>query len=269
MNSLAPDTFDTSVATMPADQIKLDVRELDFYYDKTHALKGITLPVARNAVTALLGPSGCGKSTLLRTMNRMYALYPGQRATGKIMLDGEDILRPGVNLSMLRARIGMVFQKPTPFPMSIHDNVAYGVRLYENLSKADMAARVEDSLRRAALWDEVKDKLNTSGLGLSGGQQQRLCVARGIAVKPEILLLDEPTSALDPISSAKLEETVTQLKADYTIVIVTHNLGQAARVSDHTGFMYLGELVEFGETGNMFTHPATKRASDYITGRFG
>jgi phosphate transport system ATP-binding protein len=198
----------------------------------------------------------------------MYALYPGQRATGQVLLDGEDILKSS-NLAMLRARVGMVFQKPTPFPMSIFENVAFGVRLYESLSKSDMAERVEDSLKRAALWDEVKDKLTTSGLGLSGGQQQRLCVARCIAVRPEVLLLDEPTSALDPISSAKLEETVLQLKADYTIVIVTHNLGQAARVSKHTGFMYLGELVEFGETERMFTNPVTRRASDYITGRFG
>ena len=269
MNTLAPDTFDVSVARIDKAKVKLDVQELDFFYGKTHSLKGVSIPIAEKSVTALIGPSGCGKSTLLRAMNRMYALYPGQRATGKILLDGEDILRPGVNLSMLRARIGMVFQKPTPFPMSIYDNVAFGVRLYENLGKADMDARVEDSLRRAALWEEVKDKLAASGLGLSGGQQQRLCVARGIAVKPEILLLDEPTSALDPISSAKLEETVTQLKADYTIVIVTHNLGQAARVSNYTGFMYLGELVEFGPTDEMFTKPATKRASDYITGRFG
>jgi phosphate transport system ATP-binding protein len=269
MNTLAPDAFDVSVARIDSAKVKLDVQELDFFYGKTHSLKGVSIPFAEKSVTALIGPSGCGKSTLLRALNRMYALYPGHRATGKIMLDGEDILRPGVNLSMLRARIGMVFQKPTPFPMSIYDNVAFGVRLYESLAKPDMDARVEDSLRRAALWDEVKDKLHASGLGLSGGQQQRLCVARGIAVKPEILLLDEPTSALDPISSAKLEETVTQLKADYTIVIVTHNLGQAARVSDYTGFMYLGELVEFGETASMFTKPVTKRASDYLTGRFG
>jgi phosphate transport system ATP-binding protein len=199
----------------------------------------------------------------------MYGLYPGHRATGSIMFDGEDILGPRVNLSLLRARIGMVFQKPTPFPMSIYDNVAFGVRLYENLSRTDMNDRVEESLRRAALWDEVKDKLATSGLGLSGGQQQRLCVARCIAVRPEVLLLDEPTSALDPISSARLEETVTQLKSDYTIVIVTHNLGQAARLSDYTAFMYLGELVEYGETAAMFTKPVTNRASDYITGRFG
>jgi phosphate transport system ATP-binding protein len=269
MTNLAPETFDTAVARMDPDKVKLDVRDLDFFYGANQALKAVTIPFAANAVTALIGPSGCGKSTLLRALNRMYALYPGQRATGTIMLDGEDILGRGVNLPMLRARIGMVFQKPTPFPMSIHDNVAFGVRLYENLSKADMDARVEDSLRRAALWDEVKDQLSSSGLGLSGGQQQRLCVARCIAVRPEVLLLDEPTSALDPISSAKLEETVTQLKADYTIVIVTHNLGQAARLSNFTGFMYLGELVEFGETAGMFTKPATKRASDYITGRFG
>jgi len=269
MNAMAPQPADVSVATIEENRVKLDVQNLDFFYGKNRALKGVSMAVAANAVTALIGPSGCGKSTLLRALNRMYALYPGQKATGKIMLDGEDILRPGVDLSMLRAKIGMVFQKPTPFPMSIHDNVAFGVRLYETLSKADMANRVEESLRRAALWDEVKDKLHTSGLGLSGGQQQRLCVARCIAVKPEILLLDEPTSALDPISSAKLEETVTQLKADYTIVIVTHNLGQAARLSNYTGFMYLGELVEFGETEGMFTKPVTNRASDYITGRFG
>ena len=248
---------------------KISVKDLNFYYGKFHALKGINLEIPENKVTAFIGPSGCGKSTLLRTFNRMFELYPEQRAEGTIALDGENLLTSKQDVALIRAKVGMVFQKPTPFPMSIYDNVAFGVRLYENLSKADMDARVEESLRRAALWDEVKDKLGASGLGLSGGQQQRLCVARGIAVKPEILLLDEPTSALDPISSAKLEETVTQLKADYTIVIVTHNLGQAARVSDYTGFMYLGELVEFGETGSLFTKPATKRASDYITGRFG
>jgi phosphate transport system ATP-binding protein len=265
----APAADDTYIAKVDPSTVKLTVRDLDFFYGKSRALKSVSIPFEANAVTALIGPSGCGKSTLLRALNRMYALYPGQRATGEILLDGENILRPGVNLSMLRARIGMVFQKPTPFPMSIADNVAFGVRLYENLSKADMAARIEESLRRAALWEEVKDKLGASGLGLSGGQQQRLCVARCIAVRPEILLLDEPTSALDPISSAKLEETVLQLKSDYTIIIVTHNLGQAARVSKHTGFMYLGELVEFGETATMFTNPVTKRGSDYITGRFG
>ncbi|HLZ85565.1 MAG TPA: phosphate ABC transporter ATP-binding protein PstB [Caulobacteraceae bacterium] len=260
---------EVSIAEVDKSKVKIDVRSLDFYYGRSHALKDVTIPFEANAVTALIGPSGCGKSTLLRSLNRMYALYPGQKATGKIMLDGEDILRSGVNLSMLRAKIGMVFQKPTPFPMSIFDNVAFGVRLYETLGRAQLAERVEESLHRAALWDEVKDKLQTSGLGLSGGQQQRLCVARCIAVKPEVLLLDEPTSALDPISSAKLEETVTQLKNDYTIIIVTHNLGQAARLSKYTGFMYLGELVEFGQTAEMFTKPVTTRASDYITGRFG
>ncbi len=260
---------DHAVSAIATEKIRIDVQNLDFFYGKTQALKAVSIPFQNKAITALIGPSGCGKSTLLRALNRMYALYPGQRATGRIILDGEDILRPGVDLSMLRAKVGMVFQKPTPFPMSIHDNVAFGVRLYESLSKADMNQRIEESLRRAALWDEVKDKLHTSGLGLSGGQQQRLCVARCIAVKPEVLLLDEPTSALDPISSAKLEETVSQLKADYTIIMVTHNLGQAARISDYTGFMYLGELVEFGETASMFTKPVTTRASDYITGRFG
>jgi phosphate transport system ATP-binding protein len=269
MNTLKVMDLETSVADIPKAEHKVDVRGLDFYYGKSHALKGVSMSISRNKVTALIGPSGCGKSTLLRTLNRMYALYPGQRAEGEIVLDGENILAPRTDLARLRARVGMVFQKPTPFPMSIYDNVAFGVRLYENLSKADMDARVEESLTRAALWDEVKDKLSAPGLGLSGGQQQRLCVARGVAVRPEVILLDEPTSALDPISSAKLEETVTQLKADHTIVIVTHNLGQAARVSDYTGFMYLGELVEFGPTEDLFQRPATKRASDYITGRFG
>ena len=264
-----PAADDTHLAPIDPRKVKLSVENLDFFYGKTRALKSISIPFEANAITAMIGPSGCGKSTLLRTLNRMYALYPGQKATGSIMLDGEDILRPGVDLAMLRARVGMVFQKPTPFPMSIFDNVAFGVRLYETLTRVEIAERVEESLRRAALWDEVKDKLNSSGLGLSGGQQQRLCVARCIAVKPEVLLLDEPTSALDPISSAKLEETVTQLKNDYTIVIVTHNLGQAARLSKYTGFMYLGELVEFGETESVFTRPVTRRASDYITGRFG
>jgi phosphate transport system ATP-binding protein len=263
------DEFETSIADVDRAHVKVDVRNLDFFYGKTHALKGVSIPFAENKVTALIGPSGCGKSTLLRTLNRMYALYPGQRATGEIMLDRENVLGPGVDLARLRAKVGMVFQKPTPFPMSVYDNVAFGVRLYENLSKADMDVRVEEALTRAALWTEVKDHLKGPGLGLSGGQQQRLCVARGIAVRPEVLLLDEPTSALDPISSAKLEETVTQLKADYTIVIVTHNLGQAGRVSDYTGFMYLGELVEFGPTEELFQRPATRRTSDYITGRFG
>ena len=265
----APLDVETSVAKIDPAQTKVDIKNLDFFYGSTQALKSVSVGVARNQVTALIGPSGCGKSTLLRTLNRMYALYPGQRATGEIVMDGENLLGPRVDMARLRARVGMVFQKPTPFPMSIYDNVAYGVRLYENLSKADMDVRVEESLSRAALWDEVKDNLKGSGLGLSGGQQQRLCVARGVAVKPEVLLLDEPTSALDPISSARLEDTVSQLKSDHTIVIVTHNLGQAARVSDYTGFMYLGELVEFGPTDAVFTRPATQRTSDYITGRFG
>jgi len=269
MNTLKVMDLETSVADVPKADVKVDIRNLDFFYGKTHTLKGVSMPISRNRVTALIGPSGCGKSTLLRTLNRMYALYPGQRAEGEIMLDGENILAPRTDLARLRAKVGMVFQKPTPFPMSIYDNVAFGVRLYENLGKAEMDARVEESLTRAALWDEVKDKLQAPGLGLSGGQQQRLCVARGVAVRPEVLLLDEPTSALDPISSAKLEETVTQLKRDHTIVIVTHNLGQAARVSDYTGFMYLGELVEFSPTDDLFQRPATQRASDYITGRFG
>jgi len=259
----------THIASVDPARVKIAVDNLDFYYGKTHALKGVSLGFEARAVTALIGPSGCGKSTLLRTLNRMYSLYPGQHATGRIMLGEENLLAPGLDLSKLRARIGMVFQKPTPFPMSIFDNVAFGVRLYESLNRPDLDARVEDSLRRAAIWDEVKDKLKTSALSLSGGQQQRLCVARCIAVRPEILLLDEPTSALDPISSAKLEETIAQLKADYTVIIVTHNMGQAARVSKHTAFMYLGELVEFGETEALFTRPVTRRASDYITGRFG
>ncbi|WP_296599983.1 phosphate ABC transporter ATP-binding protein PstB [Phenylobacterium sp.] len=260
---------ETAVLELPPEIVKLQIKDLNFFYGQKQSLFDVSVSFAANAVTALIGPSGCGKSTLLRTLNRIYNLYPGQRATGQVLLDGEDMLGPRVNVAALRARIGMVFQKPTPFPMSIFDNVAYGVRLYEKLGKADLANRVEDSLRRAALWDEVKDKLKESGLSLSGGQQQRLCVARGIAVKPEVLLLDEPASALDPISTARLEETISELKRDYTIVIVTHNMGQAARLSDHTGFMYLGKLVEFGETEQLFTNPVTTRARDYITGRFG
>jgi phosphate transport system ATP-binding protein len=263
---LAPDT---SIARIDPARVKLGVENLDFFYGKTRSLKGVSIPFERNAVTALIGPSGCGKSTLLRALNRMYALYPGQKATGKIMMDGEDILRPGVNLSMLRAKIGMVFQKPTPFPMSIHDNVAFGVRLYEPLSKADLAIRVEESLRRAALWDEVKDKLNADGRSLSGGQQQRLCIARAVAVRPEVLLLDEPTAALDPISTLRVEETMQALREKFCIVVVTHNLQQAARVSNVTGFMYLGELVEIGPSSQIFTAPQQRRTDDYITGRFG
>jgi phosphate transport system ATP-binding protein len=271
MNAPAPptETFDCFSDTVPADQVKLETRALDFYYWKSRALFSLTMQFKKNAVTALMGPSGCGKSTLLRALNRIYALYPGQRAEGEILLDGENILDKSLELARLRSRVGMVFQQPTPFPMSIYDNVAFGVRLYENLSKADLNNRVEDSLRRAALWGEVKDKLQLSGLGLSGGQQQRLCVARGVAVRPEVLLLDEPASALDPISTAKLEETIVELKRDITVVIVTHNLQQAARISDNTAFMYLGRLIEFGETEKLFNNPRSTRTADYITGRFG
>ena len=263
------ETYESYVERIPEGTAKIDIKKLDFFYGKNKALHGLTTGFGEKKITALIGPSGCGKSTLLRTLNRIYALYPGQRAEGEIMFDGRNILGPNEDLAALRARIGMVFQKPTPFPMSIYDNVAYGVRLYERLGKPDMDARVEESLRRAALWDEVKDKLQTSGLGLSGGQQQRLCVARGVAVRPEVLLLDEPASALDPISTAKLEETLIELKADHTIVIVTHNLGQAARISDYTGFMYLGRLIEFTTTEQLFTNPRGRRTQDYVTGRFG
>jgi len=265
----AVEEFETSIADVDRAEVKVDVRKLDFFYGKVPALKGVSIPFARNKATALIGPSGCGKSTLLRTLNRMYALYPGQRAEGEIILDGENILGPGVDLARLRAKVGMVFQKPTPFPMSVYDNVAFGVRLYETLSKADMDARVEEALTRAALWDEVKDKLHAPGLGLSGGQQQRLCVARGIAVRPEILLLDEATSALDPISTAKIEELIHELRERFTIVIVTHNMQQAARVSQLTAFFHLGELIEFGKTSEIFTNPREQRTRDYITGRYG
>ncbi len=250
-------------------EIKLETKALDFFYGKNQALYGVDLQFRRNGITALMGPSGCGKSTLLRVLNRIYALYPGQRAAGEVLLDGENTLARGVDPAQLRSRVGMVFQQPTPFPMSIYDNVAFGVRLYERLSKADMDARVEESLRRSALWDEVKDKLSTSGQGLSGGQQQRLCVARGVAVRPEVLLLDEPASALDPISTAKLEETLVELKRDLTIVIVTHNLQQAARISDNAAFMFLGRLIEFARTDRLFDTPRCRRTADYITGRFG
>ncbi len=248
---------------------KLDVRNLSFYYGKTRALNAINLQIPKGKVTAFIGPSGCGKSTLLRTFNRIFELYPGQRAEGQIMVDGEDILSNKVDPNLLRKRIGMVFQQPTPFPMSIYDNIAFGVKLYERLSRREMDERVEWALTKAALWKEVKDKLRQSGTGLSGGQQQRLCIARAIAVKPEVLLLDEPTSALDPISTGFIEELIHELKKDYTIAIVTHNMQQAARVSDYTAFMYLGELVEFGDTDTVFTRPAKKQTEDYITGRYG
>jgi len=247
----------------------LEIRDLNFYYGSFHSLKNINLDIKENTITAFIGPSGCGKSTLLRTLNRMYDLYPGQRAEGQIMFNGKNILDAKQDLNLLRARIGMVFQKPTPFPMSIYDNIAFGVRLYEDLSRSEMDDRVEWALQKAAIWNEVKDKLGQSGLSLSGGQQQRLCIARGIAVKPAILLLDEPTSALDPISTGKVEELVTTLKSEYTVVIVTHNMQQAARVSDYTAYMYLGDLVEFGETEQVFFKPKHKETEDYITGRFG
>jgi phosphate transport system ATP-binding protein len=269
MNALNTDTFEHYASELPPEAVKLHVQNLDFFYGKNQALHGVSLPVVNKGVTAMIGPSGCGKSTLLRVLNRIYGLYPGQRAKGTVMLDGENILDRKVDVATLRSRVGMVFQKPTPFPMSIYDNVAFGVRLYEGLGRAEMDQRVEESLRKAALWDEVKDKLKSSGLGLSGGQQQRLCVARGIAVKPEVLLLDEPASALDPVSTAKLEETIVDLKKDYTIVIVTHNLQQATRVSDNTAFMFLGRLIEFAPTAELFSTPRAKRTADYIGGRFG
>ncbi|RFC36492.1 MAG: phosphate ABC transporter ATP-binding protein, PhoT family [Candidatus Nitrotoga sp. SPKER] len=248
---------------------KLVVRDLNFYYGAERALKDINLTIPEKMVTAFIGPSGCGKSTMLRTFNRMYQLYPKQKATGEVLLDGENILDKKQDLNTLRAKIGMVFQKPTPFPMSIYDNIAFGAKLYENLSRHDMDERVEWALRKAALWTEAKDKLKQSGTGLSGGQQQRLCIARAIAVKPQILLLDEPTSALDPISTAHIEKLIDELKAEFTIIIVTHNMQQAARVSDYTAYMYLGDLIEFGDTRTVFTNPKRKETEDYITGRFG
>ena len=260
------DSVVDSVITEPA---KISVRDLNFYYGGFHALKRINLQLPEKKVTAFIGPSGCGKSTLLRTFNRMFELYPEQRAEGEILLDGQNILSRKLDVSLIRAKIGMVFQKPTPFPMSIYDNIAFGVRLFERLNRTEMDERVEWALRKAALWGEVKDKLDQSGSGLSGGQQQRLCIARGIAIKPEVLLLDEPCSALDPISTGKIEELITELKHDYTVVIVTHNMQQAARCSDYTAYMYLGDLIEFGRTADVFTKPKRKDTEDYITGRFG
>ena len=255
--------------TLVDNKVTLEISDLNFYYGNFQGLKNINLNLYEKKITAFIGPSGCGKSTLLRTLNRMYDLYPGQRAEGRVMYHGRNILDRGLDVNMLRARIGMVFQKPTPFPMSIYENIAFGVRLYEKLSRGEMDERVEWALKKAALWNEVKDKLDKSGLSLSGGQQQRLCIARGVAVKPEVLLLDEPTSALDPISTVKIEELITELKEDYTIIIVTHNMQQAARCSDYTAYMYLGELVEFGVTDDIFMNPVKKATQDYITGRFG
>ncbi|HVC11038.1 MAG TPA: phosphate ABC transporter ATP-binding protein PstB [Burkholderiales bacterium] len=255
-----------AAAALPA---KLQIRKLNFYYGSFHALRDISMEIPERKVTAFIGPSGCGKSTLLRTFNRMYSLYPEQRAEGEVIMDGENLLATRKDLSLLRAKVGMVFQKPTPFPMSIYDNIAFGVRLFERLGKREMDERVEWALGRAALWDEVKDKLGQSGHSLSGGQQQRLCIARGIAIKPEVLLLDEPCSALDPISTARIEELINELKNDYTVVMVTHNMQQAARVSDYTAYMYLGELIEFDVTDTIFIKPKRKETEDYITGRFG
>jgi phosphate transport system ATP-binding protein len=252
-----------------AETVEITFRNFQFYYGKFHALKNINLEIYKRRVTAFIGPSGCGKSTLLRTLNRMYDLYPEQRAEGELMMNGRNMIDSSVDLNSLRARVGMVFQKPTPFPMSIYDNIAFGVRLHERLTRGQMDERVEWALRKAALWDEAKDKLGQSGMSLSGGQQQRLCIARGIAVKPEVLLLDEPTSALDPISTLRIEELVHDLKKEFTIVIVTHNMQQAARVSDYTAYMYLGELIEFGVTDAIFVNPKRRETEDYITGRFG
>jgi phosphate transport system ATP-binding protein len=261
----------SSVDTLPAaaPQDKIVIRDLHFFYKNYEALKGIDIALRDKSVTAFIGPSGCGKSTLLRVVNRIYDLYPGQRATGEVLIDGRNILDKREDLNRLRAKVGMVFQKPTPFPMSIADNIAFGIRLYERLPASELEDRIEQALRRAALWNEVKDKLKQSGLSLSGGQQQRLCIARAIAVEPEILLLDEPASALDPISTQKIEELISELKTDYCIVIVTHNMQQAARCSDYTAFMYLGELIEVGETETIFTKPRMEQTEDYITGRFG
>src|SRR3954462_3597363 len=256
-------------SALPETQSKLSTRALNFYYSEHQALKNINVTLGTHRVTAFIGPSGCGKSTLLRVFNRMYDLYPGQRATGQVMLDQTDILDAKLDVNLLRARVGMVFQKPTPFPMTIYENIAFGIRLYEKISNSEMDGRVEKALRGAALWNEVKDKLHASGLSLSGGQQQRLCIARTVAVRPEVILFDEPCSALDPISTAKIEELIDELKSEYTIVMVTHNMQQAARVSDFTAFMYLGELIEFDTTSKMFTAPHDRRTQDYITGRFG
>ena len=261
--------MDAKVEVPVGERVKLSVRNLNFYYGGFQALKNITLDIPERKVTAFIGPSGCGKSTLLRTFNRMFELYPEQRAEGEIIMDGSNLLTSKEDVSLIRAKIGMVFQKPTPFPMSIYDNIAFGVKLFESLPRVEMDERVEWALKKAALWTEVKDKLGQSGAGLSGGQQQRLCIARGIAIKPEVLLLDEPCSALDPISTGKIEELIHELKADYTVVIVTHNMQQAARSSDYTAYMYLGELVEFGETDSIFLKPSKQETEDYITGRFG
>jgi phosphate transport system ATP-binding protein len=261
--------METKPSFSEAEKMKISVKNLNFYYGKFHALKDISLEIPEKKVTAFIGPSGCGKSTLLRTFNRMFELYPEQRAEGEILIDGEDVIRSKMDISLIRAKVGMVFQKPTPFPMSIYENIAFGVRLFEKLTRVEMDERVEWALKKGALWSEVKDKLNQSGSGLSGGQQQRLCIARAVAIKPEILLLDEPCSALDPISTGKIEELIHELKSDYTVLIVTHNMQQAARCSDYTAYMYLGDLMEVGATSDIFMKPKRKETEDYITGRFG
>jgi phosphate transport system ATP-binding protein len=267
MNMFSKDTAANAATAGQAERIS--VKDLKFFYGKNLALKGINLPLYDRQVTAFIGPSGCGKSTLLRVLNRMYDLYPGQHAEGQVLFDGQNLLDRGIDLNLLRSRIGMVFQKPTPFPMTIYENIAFGIRLYEKLPKSELDGRVETALKKSALWPEVKDKLNASGMSLSGGQQQRLCIARTVAIQPEVILFDEPCSALDPISTAKIEELIDELKSDFTIAIVTHNMQQAARTSQYTAFMYLGELVEFGLTPEIFTKPKDKRTQDYITGRFG
>ncbi len=269
MTDLAAAPSTAASATAPSLRTKIEVRDLDFYYGQFHALKSISMDIPERKVTAIIGPSGCGKSTLLRVFNRIYAMYPKLRAEGNVSLDGENILDPKYSMNRLRTKVGMVFQKPVPFPMTIYENIAYGIRHHERLKRSVMDERVEEALRNAALWDEVKDKLKQSALGLSGGQQQRLCIARGIALRPDVLLLDEPTSALDPIATGRIEQLVEELKKTFTIVIVTHNMQQAARVSDFTAFMYMGELIEFGNAEKIFTKPAKKQTEDYITGRFG
>ena len=263
MNMMAQTATSTKLAE------KISIKDLKFFYGARQTLNGINMPLYDRKVTSFIGPSGCGKSTLLRVLNRMYDLYPGQRAEGQVLLDGKNILDSGLDLNLLRSRVGMVFQKPTPFPMTIYDNIAFGIRLYERLPKAELDDRVETALKKSALWPEVKDKLNANGMSLSGGQQQRLCIARTVAIRPEVILLDEPCSALDPISTAKIEELIDELKQDFTIAIVTHNMQQAARTSQYTAFMYLGDLVEYGPTTDIFTRPTDKRTQDYITGRFG
>ncbi len=268
-SAVADAAVSAQVAALPARAPKLTVRNLNFHYDRFHALKDVNMDIPERQVTAIIGPSGCGKSTLLRVFNRIYALYPKLRASGSIELDGDNLLDPGYSMNRLRSKVGMVFQKPVPFPMTIFENVAYGIRHHERLSRADMDERVERALRSAALWDEVKDKLGQSALGLSGGQQQRLCIARAIALRPEVLLLDEPTSALDPIATGRIEQLVAELKSEFTIVIVTHNMQQAARISDLTAFMFMGELIEFDHTEKIFTKPEREQTEDYITGRFG